>query len=146
MTARRDAGSRACTKADGASRLRQAELWVEMADLALAGETPGPTERTVAAGCAVLAGIAAADAICCAVTGTRYRGSDHRQAADFLETVTGDQGLGKKLRDLVDLKDAGHYGLHDVAPDKARMTVRRASALVDEARARLAGLTGAVQP
>ena len=139
MTPRRVSGSRSCTRADARVRLSQAELWVEMAGLALAAESARETETTVAAGCAVLAGIAAADAICCAVTGMRYRGEDHRRAADFLSDVTGDTALGKKLRELVDLKDAGHYGLAGIGLSKARMAVRRAESLVSEAKRRVVG-------
>jgi hypothetical protein len=38
---------------------------------------------TVATGNAALAGIAAADAICGYASGERYRGPDHRVAADY---------------------------------------------------------------
>jgi hypothetical protein len=62
---------------------------------------------TVATGNAVLAGIAAADAICGYASGERYRGADHRAAADYLEQVTGDRVLGRTLRELVDLKAPG---------------------------------------
>lgn len=97
------------------------------------GEEPD-AEATEAMGNAVLAGIAAGDAICCAAAGSRYRGGDHRRAADHLEAATGDRSLAALLRDLVDLKDAGHYGLRDVAAGRAKAAVRKARRLVERAR------------
>jgi len=44
----------------------------------------------VAAGNAVLAGIAASDAICCVRLGCRHRGEDHRGATELLKTATVD--------------------------------------------------------
>jgi len=46
----------------------------------VAGEHEIPESRSVAAALAVLAGIAASDAACCAALGRRSRGDDHRQA------------------------------------------------------------------
>ena len=87
-------------------------------------------ESTVATGNAVLAAIAAADALCCVLAGERYRGNDHRRAADLLERVTGDKALGTALREAIDLKDQGHYGLVNVQVSRAKKAVRRAAALV----------------
>ena len=80
---------------------------------------------TVATGNAVLAGIAAADALCGYASGERYRGPDHRAAADYLERVTGDESLGLTLRELVDLKDAGHYGVGNVSRTNATTSRRQ---------------------
>lgn len=126
--------SQNCTRNDALTRLRHAERYLEVAELVLADETA--EHATVATGNAVLAAIAAADAICCATAGSRYRGSDHRQAADHLEHVTGDRRLAGLLRD-VDLKDAGHYGLSDVGSSRARSVLRKADQLVDAARDRV---------
>jgi hypothetical protein len=92
---------------------------------------------TVATGNAVLAGIAAADAICGHASGERYRGPDHRAAADHLERVTGDQALGRVLRELVDLKDAGHYGVGNLTRANATKALRRAHRLLDAAGSRV---------
>lgn len=115
--------------------MRQAELYLEVATLVLGHETG--EDATVATGNAVLAGIAAADAMCCAAAGRRYRGTDHRRAADHLQQVTGDAELGRILRDLVDLKDLGHYGLTNIRARRARTAVRRAEQLVSAARDRI---------
>lgn len=88
-------------------------------------------DRTVAVGLAVLAGIAAADAICIAATGERYSGQDHTAAADLLGRV--DRNLGRRLRDLVDLKPASHHGENLVTVRDRTKALRAAQALVDNA-------------
>lgn len=44
----------------------------------------------------VIAGIAAADVICCSKLGRHHQGDDHRGAIDLLATV--DAGLGRHLK------------------------------------------------
>ncbi len=106
-------------------------MYLEVAKLVISDESG--SESTVATGNAVLAGIAAADAIRCSAGGRRYRGSDHREAADYLERVTADRKLGQALRDLADYKDGAHYGLANVRAQRARAAVRRAEILVEAA-------------
>jgi hypothetical protein len=55
----------ACTAADARTRLKTALAYLEVADLVL-GEKERDEYLDVAAGLAVLAGIAASDSICCA--------------------------------------------------------------------------------
>jgi hypothetical protein len=127
--------SQDCTRNDALARLRHAERYLEVADVVLGDETGD--HATVATGNAVLAAIAAADAICCAAAGSRYRGSDHRQAADHLEGITGDKRLAGLLRDVLDLEDAGHYGLSNVGSSRAKSVFRKADQLVAAARDRV---------
>lgn len=82
-------------------RRRIAQKYLEVAELIA---TEDGTAINVAVGLAVLAGIAAADSICIAATGERYSGQDHAAAAELLGRV--DRNLGRRLRDLVDLKPA----------------------------------------
>jgi hypothetical protein len=96
----------------------------------------GP-EATVATGNAVLAGIAAADAITCIAAGRRHRGADHRDAAALLLEVTGDRRISGALRELVDFKDVAHYGVGNVRAQRARAALRRAEVLVEAARERV---------
>lgn len=122
-----------CTAADARTRLRTARACLEVADLVL-GERERDEYLNVAAGLAVLAGIAASDAICCARLRSRHRGDDHRSAADLLRTATPDgASLARTLLRLLDLKDEAHYGVLVVAPRKARDAVRWAGLLVDRA-------------
>jgi hypothetical protein len=124
-----------CSRQQARTRLRHAELYLDVAGIALSEESS--EHATVAVGNAVLAAIAAADAVCCASAGARYRGQDHRRAADHLEKVTGDAALAGLLRDVVDLKDAGHYGLSDLTTGRARSALRKANKLVAAARDRV---------
>jgi hypothetical protein len=118
-----------CSAGDARVRLRHAELYLQVAEVVLSEEDG--EQATVATGNAA---IAAGDAICCAIAGTRYRGSDHRQSADHLEQVTGDKKLAALLRDVIDLKDAGHCGLSNVVVSRAKSAVRKADQLVSAAR------------
>ena len=123
----------ACTAADARTRLKTARAYLEAADLVL-GENERDEHLNVAAGLAVLAGIAASDSICCARLRSRQRGDDHRGAADLLRTATPDgANLARVLLRLLDLKDEAHYGVMVVAARKASDAVRWARTLVDRA-------------
>jgi hypothetical protein len=88
----------------------------------------------VAAGNAALSGIAAGDAIC--GTGLRkyFRGDDHRQAAEMVESASSD-GIRNKnsLIRLLDLKEAAHYGFGEFSKTDTRKAVRLARELVTSA-------------
>jgi hypothetical protein len=123
-----------CSAAEGKSRFRTAQAYVEVADLVL-DERNRDEHLNVAAGLAVLAGIAAADSICCARLGRRHRGDDHRGAAELLRQATPDgPELATKLLRLLDVKDAAHYGVGVVASPKARSALAWARRLVERAR------------
>lgn len=108
--------------------------YLEVAELVLTEDT-SLEMPAVAAGLAVLAGIAASDAICAARLGEIPRGEDHRSAADILRTATPDGAkLATVLRRLVDLKDQAHYGVTVVPIAKARDAVRWAEQLTSRAQ------------
>lgn len=94
----------------GRIRLEQARKFLEVAELA-ATEAELPSSLSVSAALAVLAGIAASDAACCAALGRRPRGRDHREAIPFVAQVDGGKKSAADLRRLLDLKDTAHYGL-----------------------------------
>jgi hypothetical protein len=122
-----------CGIAEARGRLRTAHAYLEVADLVLS-EADRDEYLNVSAGLAVLAGIAAADAICCARHRGRHRGDNHRDAADLLRRATPDGAeLAATLSRLLDLKDAAHYGVLVVAASKARDAHRWATRLVDRA-------------
>lgn len=118
-------------RAEGMGRRRVAEKYLEVAEL-IASEDG--TAVNVAVGLAVLAGIAAGDAICITATGERYSGTDHAAAADLLARV--DRLLGGELADLVALEPGSHYGDALLKPEQRTRALRAARTLVDEARAR----------
>ncbi len=70
-----------CALADARGRLRTARAYLDVARLVL-DETNHDEYLNVAAGLAILAGIAASDSICCARLRKHHRGDDHRRAAD----------------------------------------------------------------
>lgn len=124
-----------CSTSQARTRLGHAEKYLEVAEIVLSDEAG--SEATVATGNAVLAGIAAADAICCSMVHKRYRGTDHRAAADYLEAITGHRELGQALRDLADYKDQAHYGLANIRTIRAKAAIRRAKKLTVAARDRV---------
>lgn len=118
-------------------RLRTAQGYLEVAELVL-GETQRSEMPGVAAGLAVLAGIAGSDVICACRLGQIHRGDDHRAAADLLRTATADGAkLATSFLRLIDLKDESHYGVVLVSARKARDSLRWARQLVDRAREEL---------
>lgn len=123
-----------CTKADGRTRLRTATAYLDVAKQVLTEEVE-PEFFNVAAGLAVLSGVAASDALCCAGLRQRHRGDDHRAAADLLEQSTPDgKAMANAFRRLIDLKDAAHYGIVVVSRADASKAIRWAQQLVDRAR------------
>jgi hypothetical protein len=123
-----------CGKPEARTRLSTAVAYLETAELVL-GETARSEFGNVAAGLAVLAGIAAADAICCSRLGCRHRGDDHRGAAVLLQqSVPDGKRLATALTRLLDVKDAAHYGASLVGPREAGHAIRRARVLVERAR------------
>jgi hypothetical protein len=98
----------------------------------VAGEEEIPASRSVAAALAVLAGIAAADAACCAALTRRSRGEDHREAAALLrQIVPGGDRAAKALIELLNLKDTAQYGLIPITRRELTTALRRAKRLLD---------------
>ena len=121
-----------CGPAEARARAKIARKYLEMAELA---QTEDVAEaKNVAAGNAVLAGIAASDAICCVRLRRRHRGQDHAGAITLLRAIHPD---GRKLADalttVLAIKDPAHYGIAFVTDAKLRATLRAASQLVEAA-------------
>lgn len=128
---RKEGRTQDCNRADARTRLAHAQKFLEVAEL-VATEKDIEESKRCAAALAVLAGIAAADAACCASLGRRSRGQDHRQAADLVEQVEpGGKGAAKALRELLDMKDTAHYGLVHITTPKLTAALRRAEHLVE---------------
>ena len=120
--------------AEARARLRAAQAYLEVADSTL--EEQGRQEFfNVAAGLAVLAGVAASDAICARRLGRIHRGEDHRAASELLKQSTPDGAkLASTFLRIIDVKDEAHYGVFVLSAREARDTVRWARTLVDRAR------------
>src|SRR3954447_6823187 len=124
-----------CSKGQARNRLGHAGKFLEVAEMT-AGEAGDVEYGSAAAALAVLAGIAAADAACCAALGRRSRGQDHRQAAKLVEQVEpGGPRAAKSLRRLLSLKDEAQYGVFDVGGGDLQAAIRQAKTLVDFAAA-----------
>ena len=128
-----------CGKQEARARLATARAYLEVASVVL-DEQSRDEFLNVAAGLAVLAGIAASDAICCVRLRSRHRGDDHRKAADLLRTAVPDGAkLSASLARLLDVKDGAHYGVIVVAPREGsghRGAGRRRSRTVTRTRIR----------
>jgi hypothetical protein len=78
MTPRRAGCTQACDERGARTRLRDAYAQLELAELATA--TSSAEDKKAAASCAVLHGIAASDAACCAVGFQQLRRGRHQPA------------------------------------------------------------------
>jgi hypothetical protein len=109
-----------------------ARTYLDVADQAVLSESD--EGRNVAAGNAVLAAIAAADALCCLRLGRHGRGQAHHQTTPLLRTIRPDgPRLAKDLSTVLGVKDAAHYGTVFVSPTTLRTTLRAATRLVSAA-------------
>lgn len=96
--------------------------------------------HSAATAVAVIAGIAAADAICAVALGERSRSQDHRVAVEMLkEAVPGNPEPGRALSGLLDLKDQSQYGYTLIKREQATGAVRRGRLLLEVAKTMLAG-------
>jgi len=115
--------TKSCTRADALNRLAQARSFVEVATLVLSADDEAANPG-VAASLAVLAGIAASDAACCARLGLRAKGDSHDGAVAVLATVEPHgREMAKDLERLLGRKDDSHYGVTFVARGEARRMV-----------------------
>jgi hypothetical protein len=129
VSARQPARTQTCGEADARGRLRDARAQLDLAELAGAQSTP--EEKKAAASCAVLAGIASADAACCKALGQRSRSQNHRDAVALVRQVApGGADAAKQLERLLGLKDQAQYGFEDVGGQKLSAALRQARALL----------------
>ncbi len=122
-----------CGPTDARERIEYA---LEQLTLAEIGH-PWPTTaaRKASGAAAVLAAIAAADAICCLRLGQRSRDADHRAAVGLLATVLPEgPDLAKALRIALDAKDPMHYATDYLTPDRHTAVLRAATALATAAQ------------
>lgn len=110
------------SRADGARR------FFEVAELT--ADENGFEQATAAL--YVLAGIAAADAICGHRLGEISRGQDHRQAIGLLKEVRNADPAANALGRLLDLKDAAHYGVDSLSADRITRARRDATLLLEQ--------------
>lgn len=118
-----------CTPAQARVRLQQAQALLDVAEL-VQQDPSDVALPSVTASLAVLAGIAASDAACCAALRRRPRGQNHQESVAILATVNpGGNQMSQDLRRLVAAKDDSHYGLALVSASKAQQLLRAARRL-----------------
>lgn len=136
--ARTSGATRPCDPAGARKRLAAAKEFLGVAELVVdeRDEDASPIYGSAAASLAVLAGIAASDAACCAALQERSRSQNHHDAELLLNQIE-PYGLqaARSLRELVNLKDKAQYGLLAVGQGELRAAMRRATQLVDFAEA-----------
>ena len=123
--------TQSCSARDARTRRSHARKFLEVAEIAADEKDQDPEYASAAASLAVLAGIAAADAACCKALGVRSRSEDHHDAERLLQRLSGGGIAARHLRDLLDLKDAAHYGFIDVSRPELRKALRRARSLLE---------------
>jgi hypothetical protein len=130
--AKKTGRTQGCGAAQARERLAHAKSFLEVAELTADVNDPELEFGGVAASVAVLAGIAAADASCCQVLGKRSRSDDHHDAETLLEQITpGGKKAAGQLRQLINVKDAAHYGLISVTAAQLKRSLRQAGQLVE---------------
>lgn len=135
MSARQVGRTQTCGRIQARTRLSQARAFLEVAEL-VGTEQDEVATPDLASALAVLAGIAACDAACCATLGRRSRGQDHRQAVDLLaQLVSNGQTMARDLGRLLSIKDDAHYGLLHVSGQRAAAALRQARRLFDASAA-----------
>ena len=101
---------RPCDGRDVASRIREAQTFAAHAEIHPLSEIS--EDRSAAVSNAVMAGVAASDAICCQALGEHSASPDHRHAVAMLKEVP---GIGEDasicLKTLLDLKPVAMYGV-----------------------------------
>ncbi|MBU1494639.1 MAG: DNA-binding protein [Actinobacteria bacterium] len=124
--------TRPCASGDARKRITAARKFLEVAELYL--NDSDLEGRRVAVSNAVHAGIAASDAICCAVLGEHAVGDDHQAAAKLLASV-GRQATepARALGALLRVKSKAQYQTSTIGKPDAAAAVRRAAALVEAA-------------
>lgn len=114
-----------CTPKARSARLRKAEEFLEHADLA--GEEAPDTCVSLC----VLAGIAAADVICCVRLGLHATGESHDEAIALLASTA--KAEAGQLSRLLAQKSRAAYSDLQATPSQARQAMRAAHALLQSA-------------
>jgi hypothetical protein len=121
-----------CGPGEAVRKARLARAYLDLAEQ-VAGQD-GDEACNVAAGNAVLAGIAASDALTCLRLGRHSQGQAHQEATALLRTIRPDgPRLARDLSSVLGVKDAAHYGSVFVSATTLRTTLRAVVRLVEAA-------------
>ena len=124
--------TQACGAPQARQRLRQAQSFLEVAELTADVNDLSLEYASVAASVAILAGIAAVDAACCQELGKRSRSDDHHHAETLIQQITpGGKQAASQLRLLLNLKDTAHYGFISITAPELKRSLRQARHLAE---------------
>lgn len=124
----------AIDRAGARARLKEARIYLSAAELLDSG---GSAESKVAGSNAILAGIAAADAICGLVLGERSASDDHAEAIGLLKRATHPSTkAATSLTRLLTRKTPVQYGVDAISSTDAANLIRWARDVLQEAEAR----------
>lgn len=124
----------AIDRAGARARLKEAHIYLSAAELLDSG---GSAESKVAGSNAILAGIAAADAICGLVLGERSASDDHAEAIGLLKRATHPSTkAATSLTRLLTRKTPVQYGVDAISSTDAANLIRWARDVLQEAEAR----------
>lgn len=130
MTAR----IREMSAADTRARAAHSPAFLEAASLCL--DETDPAYQNVSASLAVLAGIAASDAMCGHALKKAVQGQDHTEAVELLSRVS--STAARRLKALLAAKSTSQYGSSFITANRAREMLQQAQRLCDEMDALLA--------
>lgn len=126
-----------CTPATAQSRLARA---IEFFESAEDQRRDHPERVNTWATLYVMAGIAAADVICCTALGRHHQGDNHTEAITLLKKVEPDgEVLGAALGVLLGMKTRAGYGEDPLPANEKARAPRRARQLLEAARQREPG-------
>jgi hypothetical protein len=112
--------TRSCGRVEARKRLADAQKYLEVAQL-VETEADYPPSATVAAGLAVLAAIAAADAASCAALGISSRSQDHADAGALPKRVSpGGDDAATQFGRVIGKKDLAHYSFSHLPAANSR--------------------------
>jgi hypothetical protein len=125
--------TRSMTRVEATARQRHAHAFIEAADLVLdLGDDAGiPDLGNTVGSLAVLAGIAAGDAICGATLGRRAAGESHGEAVTLLRQTEPGKRLAASLSRLIDSKTEVQYAATILTESRARDLMKAARRLVE---------------
>ena len=136
MTPRPQSRTITCTRRQANLRLQHAEAFLNWAQAALS-DTAADANLNVATSMAVLAGIAASDALCGKALGQYSRSQNHPDAVKLIQSIQpGGAELASTFRQLVGNKDNAQYAPKTMGEASAKAAVRQAVDLVNAARTR----------
>lgn len=135
MTRRRGAATKPCSIAEARARLRSASEYLRACSLLEEG-----VSNEVVASNAILAAIAAADAICGATRRERSASGNHGDAADLLKQV--DKALGTDLAKILGYKNTAAYGTREMSDGEKKTCLRVAEQLFERAQRELQATPG----